>query len=71
VIFSDFRAFGVRLAGRVRFERSDDFKLDVDVVCYRGPDAGGRGHNRSHRCSETLRLGVGGGDPAVALTSPD
>lgn len=35
VIFGDVSAYAVRLAGGVRFERSDDFKFDTDIVSYR------------------------------------
>ena len=35
VAFGDFSAYFVRMAGGVRFERSDDFKFDTDQVAFR------------------------------------
>lgn len=35
VAFGDFSQFFVRLVGGVRFERSDDFKFDTDLVAFR------------------------------------
>lgn len=35
VIFGDFAAYVVRLAGGVRFERSDDFAFQNDLITYR------------------------------------
>lgn len=35
VVFGDFSAYFVRMAGGVRFERSDDFKFDTDQVAFR------------------------------------
>lgn len=35
VIFGDFSAYIVRLAGGVRFERSDDFAFDSDLVTFK------------------------------------
>lgn len=35
VAFGDFSAYWVRLAGGVRFERSDDFAFDKDLVTFR------------------------------------
>lgn len=35
VIFGDFSAYMVRIAGGVRFERSDDFAFDSDLVTFR------------------------------------
>ena len=35
VIFGDMSAYFVRLAGGVRFERSDDFAFDTDLVTFR------------------------------------
>ena len=35
VLFGDFSQYFVRLAGGIRFERSDDFKFDADLVAYR------------------------------------
>lgn len=35
VVFGDISAYWVRLAGGVRFERSDDFKFDNDQVAFR------------------------------------
>ena len=34
-LFGDFSAFGIRDAGRVRIERSDDFAFSSDVVTFR------------------------------------
>ena len=35
VIFGDFSAYFVRMAGGVRFERSDDFAFDTDLVSFK------------------------------------
>ncbi|MGW1252537.1 phage major capsid protein [Streptomyces sp. NPDC002535] len=35
VIFGDFSAYFVRMAGGVRFERSDDYAFNTDLVTYR------------------------------------
>ncbi|HEX7994419.1 MAG TPA: phage major capsid protein, partial [Streptosporangiaceae bacterium] len=35
VAFGDFSQFFVRMVGGVRFERSDDFKFDTDLVAFR------------------------------------
>ena len=35
VLFGDFSAFWVRLAGGVRFERSDDFAFSSDLVTFK------------------------------------
>lgn len=35
ILFGDFSSYFVRLAGGVRFERSDDFAFDTDVVTFR------------------------------------
>jgi HK97 family phage major capsid protein len=35
ILFGDFSTYFVRLAGGVRFERSDDFAFDTDVVTFR------------------------------------
>ena len=35
VAFGDFSQFFVRIVGGVRFERSDDFKFDTDLVAFR------------------------------------
>jgi HK97 family phage major capsid protein len=35
VVFGDFSAYFVRIAGGVRFERSDEFKFDTDQVAFR------------------------------------
>ena len=35
VLFGDFSAYFVRIAGGVRFERSDDFKFDTDQIAFR------------------------------------
>ena len=35
VVFGDFSAYYVRFAGGLRFERSDDFRFDIDAVAFR------------------------------------
>lgn len=35
IIFGDFSAYVVRIAGGIRFERSDDFAFDTDLVTFR------------------------------------
>jgi len=35
VLFGDFSQYFVRLAGGVRFERSDDFAFSTDLVTFR------------------------------------
>jgi HK97 family phage major capsid protein len=35
VAFGDLSTYWVRLVNNVRFERSDDFKFDTDVVAFR------------------------------------
>jgi len=35
VLFGDFSAYWVRLAGGIRFERSDDFAFSSDLVTFK------------------------------------
>ncbi len=35
VLFGDFSQFFIRLAGGVRFERSDDYAFNTDLVTFR------------------------------------
>jgi len=35
LFFGDFAQFFVRLVGGIRFERSDDFKFDTDLISFR------------------------------------